>query len=259
MKVSICIPAYEMHGKGATYMEKLLLSIKGQTYTNYEVIVSDQSANEDVRKICVRWSDELCLRYLTCQDRGNSSINANNAIAAATGAVIKVIHQDDLLYSNSCLATIVEALEAHPHQMWGVCRFVLTDEEGQQLDRYWTPFYNPDILFRNTIGVPSVLFYRASGPTTEKFDPRLIYMNDSELYYRLYCTHGEPLVIGETLVAVRLWSGQVTHTMITKTVKRKEILHLMRKHGGNACMSVLKEVALRCVGKRRPDLSEGAV
>src|SRR5262245_10956996 len=145
MKVSICIPAYEMHGKGAIYMEALLRSIKAQTYTNYEVIVSDQSANDDVRRICMRWSDALCVRYLPCHDRGNSSINTNNAIAAATGTVIKVMHQDDLLHSNSCLAMIVEALESHPHHMWGACRFVLTDEEGEQLDRHWMPFYNPDI------------------------------------------------------------------------------------------------------------------
>jgi glycosyltransferase involved in cell wall biosynthesis len=254
MKISICVPAYEMHGKGPSYIGKLFYSIKQQTYKNFEVIVSDHSANDDIKKTCSSWSSEFPLVYLPySRKRGNSSANLNNAIAAATGAVIKIMHQDDLLYSERCLEKIAEAVVTYPQAIWGACGFVLTDEEGEMYYGYWTPFYNPDILFRNTIGHPSAVFYRTSN--TQLFDERLIYLNDSELYYRLYVKYGDPIVINEPLVAIRWWSGQVSNTLVTTKLRAKEILYLTRKHVDRACVSLLKEAWQRCFRERRPDLS----
>ena len=45
-KVSICIPAYN-NGPG---VKRLLESIKNQTYKDYEVILTDDSTTEEVRK-----------------------------------------------------------------------------------------------------------------------------------------------------------------------------------------------------------------
>ena len=256
MKISICIPAYEMAGKGSTYLEQLFYSIKQQTYNNFEVIVSDHSVNQDIQRICSAWCGEFPLVYLaSSRKRGNSSINVNNAIAFATGAIVKIVHQDDLLYSKQCLEEIAEALITYPQAMWGACGFVHTDEKGEMYHRYWTPFYNPDILFRNTIGVPSVLFYRISATNREMFDECLIDMNDSELYFRLHAKHGDPIIIKNTLVAVRLWSGQVSNTLITKKIRTTESLHLLRKHFARASVSALKEALLRSFHTRRPDLS----
>jgi glycosyltransferase involved in cell wall biosynthesis len=256
MKISICIPVYEMHGKGSTYLENLFFSIKQQTYKNFEVIVSDHSANAELKNICSNWCSEFQLIYLECShNRGNSSTNANNAIACATGAVIKIVHQDDFLYSVRCLELIVKALKRNPQAMWGACGFVHTDEEGKIYYKYWMPFYNDDILFRNTIGVPSVLFYRASDRNKEFFDERLIYMNDSELIFRLHAKYGAPIVVKETLVAIRLWPQQVSKTLVTKKLSAMETLYLIRKHPDRACLGALKEFVARVLGKRRPDLS----
>jgi glycosyltransferase involved in cell wall biosynthesis len=48
-KISICIPAY----KQADKLEKLLHSIENQTYRDFEVIVTDDSPNDEVRDLCL--------------------------------------------------------------------------------------------------------------------------------------------------------------------------------------------------------------
>ena len=47
-KLSVCIPAYDMNGLGATYLEESFHTLENQKLTDFEVIVSDQSDNNDV-------------------------------------------------------------------------------------------------------------------------------------------------------------------------------------------------------------------
>ncbi len=52
MKISVCIPTYEMAGHGAAFLLRALESIKQQTIKDLEVVVSDHSENEEIRDIC---------------------------------------------------------------------------------------------------------------------------------------------------------------------------------------------------------------
>ena len=47
MFISICIPTY----KSGTKLERLLDSIKIQTFSDYEVVVSDDSPDDSMKKI----------------------------------------------------------------------------------------------------------------------------------------------------------------------------------------------------------------
>jgi glycosyltransferase involved in cell wall biosynthesis len=229
MKISICVPTYEMHGSGGIYLGALFDSIERQTYKDFEVIISDHSQDDGVMSICEEWTQKIQVRYYrNTEGRGNASININNAIRQARGEVIKPMHQDDFFYSDHCLASIAEALQKTPGSSWGVCGYMHTDAEGARFFRYRVPFYNRNIIKAdNTIGAPAVLFYRNDG---ELFDEKLIWMNDCELYYRLFVRHGLPIVIKEPLIAIRLWGNQVT-TSISKQKEEFEIAHSLSKYG----------------------------
>lgn len=64
MKVSIAIPTYECYGIGWMFIVELLNSIYKQTYKNYEIIISDQSSDEDTKKIVDFYMTKMNIIYI---------------------------------------------------------------------------------------------------------------------------------------------------------------------------------------------------
>ena len=56
---SICIPAYN----SVELLNKLLQSIFKQTFTNFEIIISDDSTNKEVRDFCKTLNDDRIAYY----------------------------------------------------------------------------------------------------------------------------------------------------------------------------------------------------
>ena len=50
--ISICIPTYEMGGKGLKFLRQGIESIRLQTFDNYEIIISDNSKVDDIENYC---------------------------------------------------------------------------------------------------------------------------------------------------------------------------------------------------------------
>ena len=68
--VSICIPTYNVKGtqhdetyNNLTMLVDLFESIELQTYTNYEVVVSDHSKDGSIEEVCEVWSDKINIKY----------------------------------------------------------------------------------------------------------------------------------------------------------------------------------------------------
>ncbi|HJZ99749.1 MAG TPA: glycosyltransferase family 2 protein [Candidatus Solibacter sp.] len=245
-RFSVCIPTYEMHGRGVVYLNELFESLKEQSYGNYEVIVSDHSLDDSIQSLCSRWTADLPLKYLrNSRNRGNSPSNINHAIAGASGEYIKPLYQDDLFHSPSCLERIDETL-LETHASWGACGFVHLDGNGRSYFRYQTPFYLENVIVAgNTIGAPSVVFFK-NEPENE-FDERLVWMHDAELYYRLRKKYGPPAIVEGTLVAIRQWSGQVTNTLATRALQKRDVRISLTKHG---LWAAYLSRALRKVGRK---------
>jgi glycosyltransferase involved in cell wall biosynthesis len=219
-----------MHGSGAEFLEQLFESIRQQTSQDFEVILSDHSQDSVIQEICKKWEHIFPISYLhfTAQ-RGNSSANINNALNVAKGEIIKPMHQDDFFFSPTALQQIVGTVSHNPDFVWGASGFVHTDEKRSHFYRYQTPVFLPDTqLTRNTIGAPSVMFFRNHKAIS--FDENLIWLSDTELTYRLNAQFGRPFILETTLVVIRQWSQQVTHTLARKTVRLNEMRYCLTKH-----------------------------
>ena len=59
MKVSICIPTYEMKGFGANYLDHSLSVLEKQTYQNFEVIISDHSTTPLIENVCKKYQSKF--------------------------------------------------------------------------------------------------------------------------------------------------------------------------------------------------------
>ena len=66
--ISVCIPTYEQSGYGVHYLRQLLDSILVQRDAEFEVVVSDNSRNDAIRKLCQEFAapgtHSLAVRYV---------------------------------------------------------------------------------------------------------------------------------------------------------------------------------------------------
>jgi glycosyltransferase involved in cell wall biosynthesis len=236
---SVCIPAYEMHGRGAAFLARSLAALDRQTLRDFEVVVSDHSANDELETLCRRRGQFYPLRHLRCPvQRGNSSVNTNFAVRHAKGEVIKVLHQDDFVRSDDALRRIDQALRAAPDRHWGGVGCVHVNETETAFYDPHVPRMHPMILHGvNRFGAPSLLFVKRD--KFLDFDEELIWVGDCEVYYRMEKTLGAPIIVPDLLVAIRHWPKQVTHTAVSEDRKLREIRYAVRKHqnedAANAC------------------------
>jgi glycosyltransferase involved in cell wall biosynthesis len=208
-KISICIPTYEQHGKGYIFLKKLLETIKSQTYTNYEVVISDHSINDELKNLCDLFSDDMDITYVkNTINRGNSPFNTNNAITFSTGKIIKIMFQDDFFIKDDALEKINNAFNEQ-NCMWLVSGCNHTDETGTDFFKEMIPRWNDDIIIGvNTISSPSVLSFIKDDNL--EFDENLVMLMDCDFYYKLYKKYGLPYIISDYLITNRFHETQVS-------------------------------------------------
>jgi len=228
--ISVCIPAYEMHGYGAAMLARSLAALDRQTLRDFEVVVSDHSRNADLETLCGDRHQTYPLRYLRHDiARGNPTANTNFAARQARGAIVKLLHQDDFLFSDDALEKIVSAMRAAPDRRWGGTGCIHTNQAETEFYQPHVPRMDPAMLQgNNRFGAPSLLFVRREDFI--EMDEALIWVSDCELYHRMAQALGEPLIVSDLLVAVRQWPKQVTHTAVTEERKAWEIQYATAKH-----------------------------
>jgi len=222
--VSVCIPAYEMHGKGVSMLRRAVESVLCQRYKNYELIVSDHSTDDSIETY-VRSIPGI--KYLRCTEgRGISSVNLNNAIRNATGEYIKPLFQDDFLFDEDSLGTFVEGIG---DAVWAAG--VSVHHSGDELQRLHSHVPRQtcerDLLYGlNGIGCPSAVIFRNS---VNLFDSRLLWLMDTEFYYRMLLKYGQIKIVDQARVGIRIWENSVGKTIATDEVKSRELEYVLNK------------------------------
>ena len=98
--VSIVVITYN----SSEYVLETLESAKAQTYTNIELIVSDDCSTDETVSICKKWFEANKDRFVNTimvEAEINSGVpaNANRGLAECKGEWIKFIAGDDILVS----------------------------------------------------------------------------------------------------------------------------------------------------------------
>lgn len=244
--LSVCIPTYEMHGLGAKFLEESFLILEKQTYKDFNIIISDHSQNEEIKKLCERYSASLDIKYIKNEsDRGNSSANLNNCIRNATGKIIKILFQDDFLFDEKSLEKTVKNFDLEKdHWLVSACEH---SKDGKNFIRPFYPKYNHKIhLGKNTLSSPSVLTIKNDSPLL--FDEKLIWLMDCNYYRRLYDKYDLPKILKEITIVNRIGNHQITKTLATARIKRLEKRYMIEKFGKNKKTLLLPQVTLVSAG-----------
>src|SRR5215470_3166789 len=99
VKISICIPTFQR----VNFLKRLLDSISVQSFKDFEVIVTDDSPEDDVRKLSQEYENKFSLRYFKNVVPLGTPANWNQAIRHARGEWIKLMHDDDWFSSSESL------------------------------------------------------------------------------------------------------------------------------------------------------------
>ena len=113
--ISVCIPTYN----GAKYIAQTIESILNQTFTDFEIIVSDDGSSDNTLEIVGSFNDPRIVRIDRLSKVG-AEANWNNAVANASASLVKLVCQDDLLYSQ-CLEVEVETMSKSENQDVSFC------------------------------------------------------------------------------------------------------------------------------------------
>ena len=113
--ISVCIPSYN----GAKYIAQTIESILNQTFTDFEVIVSDDGSSDETLEIVGSFNDPRIVRIDRLSKVG-AEANWNNAVATASASLVKLVCQDDLLYPQ-CLEVEVQTMSKSENQDVSFC------------------------------------------------------------------------------------------------------------------------------------------
>ena len=113
--ISVCIPTYN----GAKYIAQTIESILNQTFTDFEIIVSDDGSSDNTLEIVGSFNDPRIVRIDRLSKVG-AEANWNNAVATASASLVKLVCQDDLLYPQ-CLEVEVQTMSKSENQDVSFC------------------------------------------------------------------------------------------------------------------------------------------
>jgi glycosyltransferase involved in cell wall biosynthesis len=109
-RLSVGLPVYN----GERYLPGSIEALLGQTYTDFELIISDNASTDGTPEICESYAkQDSRIRYIRQPRNIGLSPNHNFVVREARGEMFKWAAADDL-YGRDLLRCCVEALDEHP-------------------------------------------------------------------------------------------------------------------------------------------------
>lgn len=125
-RLTIGLPVYN----GENFLAESIEALLGQTYEDFELVISDNASTDSTADICQRYvRQDSRIRYIR-QPR-NIGLNPNHSfvVRQAMGELFKMASHDDL-YARDLLKRCVDALDEHPEVVVAHCWEAVIDHDG---------------------------------------------------------------------------------------------------------------------------------
>ena len=222
--VSILIPTYNR----AEYFEQALISALNQSYLNIEIIVGDNSDNDDTKKICERYIERYeNIKYIKNTENLGMNGNIENLYEQATGRYINYLLDDDLFERNKIETMMNYFIKDRKSELsfissnrkiiddnGNICGNFIPDESVQYFcDFMWQGRKLIDsviLLDWNFIGEPTTVLFDKSKlkETFGRFNgQRFVGILDLAAWYNLLL-NGNAILLSEPLSSFRIHNNQ---------------------------------------------------
>lgn len=130
--VSIGVPVYN----GENYLDQMFETLAAQTYTDYEVVVSDNASTDSTPEIVARWAaGDDRIKVFTSDVNKGAGWNFNRVVELSVGRYFKWQAHDDLL-SPDYLEKCVAFLDEHPDAVLAFTEVDMVDQDLRLIERY---------------------------------------------------------------------------------------------------------------------------
>lgn len=217
--VSICIPVFN----GEKFLEQAIRSIIKQTYTNIEIIVSDNASTDNSIGIVEMLMDEDCRIKLNINEKNlGFSGNLNKLINLANSEYIALYHADDV-YEDIIIEEQIKYLQIN-NELAGcftLAKFI--DEKNEFLENRM--FLSANNIQKNiivhlddyisnlfehgtsTFMCPTAMIKKSVYDKIGPYDTELKYIEDQDMYIRILEKYNMG-IIGKELVHYRIHESQ---------------------------------------------------
>lgn len=220
--VSVLIPAFKPQ-----FFAQALESALNQTYHNLEIIVCDDSGDEEIRTITRRYHHDSRLSFFKNEPHIGGFENHLKCFALAKGAFIKFLCDDDLL-NPACIERMVEVFRGNPDVTLVTSYRQLINERGEHLpdsaatqritseDTYFDGVHIANEMLRrgiNFIGEPTTTLFRKSDladavPNIFSFGGRVGLGNGDLTMWMHLLSKGDLVYLADPLSSFRLHQAQ---------------------------------------------------
>lgn len=125
--VSICIPTYNR----PEYLRRAVESCLTQTEPRFEIIITDNSTNQESAALAAKWKDPR-VRYYSNEGNIGPVGSSNRAVSLSHGKYIKFLMDDDLLKPR-CLELMAKAMEENPSAGIAMAPMELVDADDRRI------------------------------------------------------------------------------------------------------------------------------
>jgi len=134
-RVTIGVPVYN----GDRYLEEALESLLAQTYTDFELVISDNASTDRTEEICRSFAmRDPRVRYVRADVNSGGTWNFNRVVELAQGRYFRWAAHDDAV-APTYLERCVEVLDTDPRAALAHTRVELIDAAGDSLGIYEGP------------------------------------------------------------------------------------------------------------------------
>jgi glycosyltransferase involved in cell wall biosynthesis len=217
--VSVVVPVYN----GVAFIDATMQSILAQTFSDFELVVSDNASTDGTWEALQRYTADPRVRLTRLASTIPAAENFNHVTNLATGEFVKLVCADDVLYPDN-LEVLVGELTAHPSALLAVSSRDVIDPMGRIVLRNRglaglrgevnaTDAVRRSVLAGTNIygEPPSALFRRAALIDAGGWDRRFPYLMDLVTYCAvLLHGKGNLLAVPRPLWAFRISGSQET-------------------------------------------------
>jgi glycosyltransferase involved in cell wall biosynthesis len=159
-KVSIGLPVYN----GENYLVQAVQSVLDQTYSDFELLISDNASTDRTQEICERYAaQDPRIRYIRHEQNQGATWNFNYIFGQAQGEYFCWLAHDDKL-APAFLQTYAEVLDRDPETVLCFSRVSIIDENGKPItdfdiemrtgsDRFSHRFYDLLMVWHNCFAI----------------------------------------------------------------------------------------------------------
>jgi glycosyltransferase involved in cell wall biosynthesis len=130
--VTIGIPVYN----GQNYLEQAVDSVLAQSYTDFEVVITDNASTDRTREICENYAQQDSrVRYFRSAENKGATWNFNRAFELSRGKYFKWLAHDDMV-APDYLAKCVAHLDEDSGVVVSYSRVRMIDGAGDLIEDY---------------------------------------------------------------------------------------------------------------------------